>query len=87
MSSNQTADIRQPVSSDDVLRLAGDLDNETVVAVIATGATFADVEQAVMWASGEAEELGKSGHPLTGIPAAVYDILASCSRFTVDREC
>lgn len=65
----------------DVIRLTGDLDDETVVAVIATGATAADIEQAVKWAGGDAEALGKSGYSLTGVPAAVFDILTTCPAF------
>lgn len=77
----------EPVSASDVIRLAGDLDDETVVAVIATGATCTDVEQAVKWANGDAEELGKSGHPLIGASAAVFDILMASPAFaTPDGE-
>ena len=68
-------------SSDDIVRLAGDLDDETVAEVMATGATFADVEQAVMWAIGNAETLAKSGHALSGLSAVVYDILISDPAF------
>lgn len=69
------------LSAAEVIRLAGDLDDETVVAVIATGATAADIEQAVKWAGGDAESLGKSGYSLTGVAAAVFDILTTCPAF------
>lgn len=76
----------RPVTLADVARLVGDLDNEVLVSIIETGATYAEVEQAVTWAEGKAEQLGKEGHPLIGAAAMVYDILIRDPAFAPDRE-
>lgn len=76
----------RPVSADDVVRLAGDLDAETVISIVETGATYAEFEEAVMWARGEAEQLGKEGYTLTGAAATVYDILVSDPSFVGEAE-
>lgn len=81
---------RQPipaVTRADVLHLAGDLDDAAVAAILATQATYLEIEEAVRWAAGEAEQLGKSGRALSPAAAAVYDILSSDPAFTPpDRD-
>ena len=65
------------VTHADVTRLAGDLDDATVAAVLATKATYVEIEEAVRWAAGDAEQLGKSGRQLSPAAEAVYDILTA----------
>lgn len=57
------------------------LDDSKVAAIIATGATLANVEEALLWAEGESDVLGKTGHPLTGAAASVYEILTAEEAF------
>lgn len=57
------------------------LDDSKIAAVIATGATLAQVEEALLWAEGESDVLGKTNHPLTGAAALVYDILTTEETF------
>lgn len=45
-------------SSEDVCRILGELDDSKVTAILALGASVADLEQAAAWASGAAEPLG-----------------------------
>ena len=63
---------RQPQGISGPLR---HLDDSKIAAIIATGATLAQVEEALLWAEGESDVLGKTDHPLTGAAARVYDIL------------
>jgi hypothetical protein len=51
------------------------LDDSKVTAIAATGASLANIEEALLWAEGESDVLGKTDHPLTGAAAAVYEIL------------
>ena len=69
---------RQTQSIGELLR---HLDATKIAAVIATGATTAQVEEALLWAEGESDVLGKTGHPLTGAAARVFDILTAEDAF------
>lgn len=53
------------------------LDDSKVAAIAATGATLAEVEEALVWAEGESDVLGKTDHPLSGGAACVYEILTA----------
>lgn len=65
------------LSKDDVVRLVGDVADETVIAIIATGATVDEIETAVQWYASADDVMGKSGRALSGRAAAVYDILVA----------
>lgn len=72
---------------DDIIHLVGDVDDATIVAIEATAATHAEIGEAVKWASGDAEQLGKAGRPLSGPAEAVYNILLADPTFAPpDRE-
>jgi hypothetical protein len=75
------------LTRDDVVHLVGDLDDTVVTAILRTGATYQDVEEAEKWASGDAEELGTERHGLSPAAEAVYDILVSDPGFLgAERE-
>jgi hypothetical protein len=61
------------------------LDDSKVAAIEATGASIEVVEEAMAWASGESDVLGKVRHPLAGIVAEVYEILTSEEAFPEDH--
>lgn len=61
---------------DDVRSILGDVDDATTLEILALSPTVADLEEAVTWASGSGDVLGKQGRPLAGIAAQVFDILA-----------
>jgi hypothetical protein len=61
---------------DDLRRILGELDDETITEIMMLGASVADVEEAALWASGQGDVLGKSGHPLAGVAAEVFDLVA-----------
>jgi hypothetical protein len=63
------------LDADTVRQLCGDVSDETVIAVLATGATVAELESAVAWLEGESETMGEEPHPLEGVAAEVYDLL------------
>jgi hypothetical protein len=62
-------------SRDEIVHLVGDADDSVVTAILATGASYAEIEEAVEWAAGDAELLAKAGHTLEPAAQAVYDIL------------
>lgn len=64
-----------PLDAEIVRRLCGDVLDGTVVDILETGASVADVEAAMAWMTGEADAVGEARAPLSGVPAAVYDLL------------
>lgn len=61
---------------EDVRSIVGDVDDATTLEILGLNPTVADLEEAVMWASGRGDVPGRQGHPLAGIPAQLFDILA-----------
>lgn len=66
-----------PATLDLVRRIVGDVDDATAIAILALHPTTADLEQAVLWAAGNGDVLGKQGHALTGVAAAIFDLLTA----------
>lgn len=80
--------VKQPTPSrDDVIRLVGDIDDAVVATILGTGATYLEIEEAVKWATGAAEDLAKQRRELGPRAEAVYDILISDPSFPgIERE-
>ena len=64
-------------SRDDVERAVGDMDEAAILEILALQPTLAELEEAAIWARGEGDVIGKSGHMLSGVPAEIYDILTA----------
>lgn len=64
----------ETLKRDDLVRLLGDVSDETIAAILATGATYADLELAYACIMGSDREEGQLG-PLAGKAALIYDIL------------
>jgi hypothetical protein len=62
---------------DEVRRLCGDIVDWKLNAIVATGATVAEIEEAVAWVSGADDVMGEERKPLSGKVAEVYDILTA----------
>lgn len=73
------------LNRDDVIGVCGDILDWKIKAIIESGATLAEVEAAVAWASGEDEVLGEEREPLTGATASVYEILIADEEFDERR--
>lgn len=74
------------LSSDDIRRLAGPVADHTVLAILETGASIADLEVAVIYAQGEGDYVDRAGHPLSGKAAQVAEILAQDEAYAPDEE-
>jgi hypothetical protein len=61
------------VTSNDVLRLFGDVDTETLVAILALNPTFAELEETALRIAGNGEAIGRTQAP--GTVAAILDLL------------
>jgi len=63
------------LSADDVRRLAGPLDDESVAEILKLGASIEELEIAAGYAAGDGDRLDRLGHELTGKVADIYEIL------------
>lgn len=69
---------RASVLSEDELRsAAGEVDDATVLEILNLQPTLAELEEAVVWASGDGDVLAKSGHPLTEKIARLVELLTA----------
>lgn len=68
-------DVGDRVTIEDIRALAGDIDEIDAAAIIATGATRAEFEEAYFYACGEGDLMDRNGRPLAGAVAEIYDIL------------
>lgn len=57
-------------------RMAGPISDGQLADIVSLKPNAAEMEEAVLWANRE-DELGKSGHPLTGKAAEIFDILTA----------
>lgn len=63
------------LSAEDVRRLAGPLDDESVAEILKLGASAEELEIAAGYAVGDGDRYDRLGHELTGKVAAIYEIL------------
>lgn len=64
-----------PLTAEEVRRIVGRLSGDRIAAVLATGATSADVVEAFTWLSSDEYLGGGIERPLKGVVAEVYEIL------------
>ncbi len=63
------------LTRDDIALRVAHLDDVKAAEIIATGATIEELDEAIAWAVGESDEMGKLRRPLSGVTAQIYDIL------------
>lgn len=67
----------QHLSHEDVVGLVGDLEDGTIAAILATGATYEEIEQALKWAGVGPDEPRLDSHGMTPTAEQVFEILLS----------
>ena len=65
------------VGRDDLTRIFGEIDDIKITEILALKPTLQELEEAAVWATGNGDVLGKSGHPLSAVVAAIVDILTA----------
>jgi hypothetical protein len=65
------------LSAEEIRRVAGPLDDESVAEILRIGPSLEELEIAARYASGEGDLLDRMGHPLDGRVAQVYEILSA----------
>lgn len=81
----ETADKPQ-VTAEQITDIVGPLTDARVMAIIATGATVEQIEEAAAWADGESDVMGDLRLAATSPVAAVYDILRTEEKYAEDRD-
>lgn len=71
---------------DDVVRLVGDLEDSTISAILATGATYTEIEQALKWIGGGREEPRLNSEGMTPTAELVCDILLADPSYQIEEE-
>ncbi len=59
----------------DIVRLFGELDDESVTAVLALTPTVAEAEEASVWLEGRGDEIARKGHHQTPRIATILEIV------------
>jgi hypothetical protein len=73
------------VTHEDVARIAGPIEDERIVMILAAEPTAEELEEAVAWAAGEGDIVGKLERPLSGTVAELYAILTTDEAFEEER--
>jgi hypothetical protein len=68
---------RPAPTRDDVLHLCGELDDETIVAILALEPSHEDLEEVAAWLAGESDVMGEERLPLAGRAGQIYELIAS----------
>lgn len=66
---------QQTISQADVRRLLGPVDDHKVAAILATGASIAELERAAAYLALETDVMGELEKPLTGRAALIYELV------------
>jgi hypothetical protein len=59
----------------DLREILGDMDDTTVLAILALHPSVAQIEEARIWLDGEGDILAKQQRPLDGIVVQIFDML------------
>ncbi len=63
------------ITPEDVIQIIGRIEDDRIVAIVATGGTLEELEEAVMYAEQEDDVMGELRKPLVGAASEIYDIL------------
>jgi len=63
-------------TASDAHQILGDMDDSTLVAIMALHPSVAQLEEARLWLNGAGDVLGKEKRPLDGVVAQIFDMLA-----------
>jgi hypothetical protein len=84
--SGTSKELKTPVlSAGDVLRIVGPVTDDTLLAVLKCEPTMEDLEVAASYLRGEGSKVGRSGHPMSGRVAQIYDILSADALYAEDE--
>jgi hypothetical protein len=62
---------------EDLERLLVEIDDARIADILALQPTLAELEEAILWWTGDGDMLDKEGRPLTGKAAEIFDVLTA----------
>ena len=65
------------VNRDEIKSIIGDLAEDKIIEIVELQPTSSELEQAMMWAAGCGDALGKGGHQMTGKISQLVDIITA----------
>ncbi len=74
------------LSHDQIVALTGPIEDAKIAAIEGCGATLEELEEAVAWARGQDDVMGKSELPFTARVAELYDILTIGEDYGDERD-
>jgi hypothetical protein len=77
--------IAKTIDQHELKTIVGNIDETQLVDILKLQPTLAELEEAVAWASGDGDIVGKEGHPLTDKVSAIVDILTTEDEDEVPR--
>ena len=77
---------RPLATATDVVEILGPMPDARIAAILATGASLEELEEAAAWAAGESDVMGEMRRPVVGPVAAVYDLLTADEALAEDRD-
>ena len=84
---DKVAELKRPVlTSGDVIHLAGPVTDDTLLAVLKCEPTMEELDVAANYLRGEGGKARRTGHPITGKVAQLYDILSSDALYADEEE-
>ena len=72
---------RGSITHEDVMRIAGPLDDESTALILAAQPTAEELEEAVAWAKGETDVMHAAERALKGTVARIYELLTTDEAF------
>lgn len=73
---SQARDGGVAATHEDLLHIAGEIDDEESAEILALRPSIAELEAAVMWVRGEGDVADRAGRPAAGKIAQIVDILS-----------
>ena len=84
--SRKTPAAAAALSHDQIVSLAGPIEDAKIAAIEGCGPTLEELEEAVAWARGQDDVMGKSKLPFTARVAELYDILTIGEDYGDERD-
>ena len=73
-------------TASDAVEILGPMPDARIAAILATGATVEQLEEAAAWAAGESDVMGDLRRPVIGPVAEIYEILTTDEALAEDRD-
>jgi hypothetical protein len=65
----------KPITREDIVHLFGEVDDLRIGEILAVGASYEQLEEAAMWVASADDVTSKLRRPLSGVVAALYEIM------------